>query len=61
MLCQELDIYIYDALDNRYGFSMSVQPEIDLHHFSVSFHELFEKKVLRFSKVGRSVIGWRNG
>ena len=50
MLYQELDIYtviyiyIYDALDNRYGFSISVQPGIDFTT-SVSFHEMFEKKV----------------
>ena len=36
-------IYIYDALDNRYGFSVSVQPGINCTT-SVSFHEMFEKK-----------------
>ena len=44
MLCQELDIYIYyiyDALDNRYGFSISVQHGIDC----TTFHSLFSWKV----------------
>ena len=30
-------IYGYDALDNRYGFSISVQPEIDC----TTFHSFF--------------------
>ena len=43
MLCQELDIYIYiyDALDNRYGFPISVQPEIDC----TTFHSFFSWNV----------------
>ena len=53
MLCQELDIYIlyiyieflayniYDALDNRYGFSISVQHGIDC----TTFHSFFSSKV----------------
>ena len=41
MWCQELDIYklyiyIYiPPLDNRYGFSISVQPEIDCTTFDI--------------------------
>ena len=65
---QELDIhiyiyiYIYDALDNRYGFSISVQPEVDCTTFQFFFMKCLKKtSFLRFSKVGRSVIGWRNG
>ena len=56
-------IYIYDALDNRYGFSISVQPGIDC----TTFHSFFSWKIskkkcfLKISKVGRSVIGWRSG
>ena len=37
------DIYVYDALDNRYGFSISVQPEI-APLFTVSFNEIKKKK-----------------
>ena len=43
--CQELDIYlyiyIYDPLDNRYGFSISVQPEI------TSLFQCWKKKVFQ--------------
>ena len=52
MWCQELDIYLY-----IYRFSVSVQPEIT-PLFSFVF---FNVKKKRFSKVGRSVIGWRSG
>ena len=34
-------IYIYDALDNRYGFPISVQPEIDC----TTFHSFFSWNV----------------
>ena len=68
MWCQELDIYctyiyciyiyiyiyIYHPLDNRYGFSISVPPEITP---LFSFFNVLKC----FSKVGRSVIGWRSG
>ena len=41
MLCQELNIYIYvyvyDGLDNRYGFSISFSPGIDC----TAFHSFF--------------------
>ena len=53
-------IYIYDALDNQYGFSISVQHGIDC----TTFHSFFSWKVWKKkknSKVGRSVIGWRSG
>ena len=54
-----IHIYIYDPLDNRYGFL--VQPKIDCNTFH-NFFLMFEKKCfLNFSKVGRPVIGWRNG
>ena len=66
MWCQELDIYLYiymyreryDPLDNRYGFSISVQPEIYCTTFH-SFFSMFEKKkFFKVSKVGKSVNGW---
>ena len=43
MLCQELDIYIYiyDTLDNRYWFSISVQHGIGC----TTFHSFFSWKV----------------
>ena len=44
------DIYVYDALDNLYGFSISVQPEI-APLFTVSFNEMFEKKKKDFQKL----------
>ena len=34
-------IYVYNALDNRYGFSISVQPGIDC----ITFHSFFSWKV----------------
>ena len=55
-------IYIYDALDNRYGFSISVQPGIDCTTFQFLFMKSLKKKCFsKFSKVGRFVIGWRSG
>ena len=56
-------IYIYDALDNRYGFSISVKPGIDC----TTVHSVFSWKVwiffffIKFTKVGRFVIGLRSG
>ena len=46
MLCQELNIYMYDALDNRYGFFL-YQFNLGLIAplFTVSFHEKFERKL----------------
>ena len=53
-------IYVYDALDNWYGFSVSVQPEIDCTTFHSFFSwNVWKKKVFQ-DFVGRSVIGWRN-
>ena len=66
MSCQKPDIYIYyiyDALDNRYGFSISVQHGIDctIFHSFYSWKVWKKKCFLKFSKVGRSGIGWRSG
>ena len=41
MLCQEFAIYVYDAIDNQYEFSVSVQPGIDC----TTFHSFFSWKV----------------
>ena len=40
-------IYVYDSLDNRYGFSISVQPEIDCTAFH-GFVPMFEQKFKNF-------------
>ena len=37
-------IYIYDALNNRYGFSISVQPGIDCTTFQFLFMKSLKKK-----------------
>ena len=56
-------IYIYMMLliidvDFLYQFNLGLIAPL----FTVSFHENFEKKcLLKFSKVGRFVIGWRSG
>ena len=43
--------HIYDPLDNRYGFSISVQPEIDCTTFQFLFMKCFEKiLVFKFFK-----------
>ena len=46
-------IYVYDALDNRYGFSISVQPEIDCTTFHSFFPwNVWKKKVFQdFQKL----------
>ena len=56
MLCQELDTYIiiyiyvyicihiYDALVNRYRFSISVQPQLDCTTFQFHFMKCLKKK-----------------
>ena len=55
-------IYIYDALDNRSGFSISVQPGIDCTTFHSSFSwNVWKNFFFKFSNVGRSVISWRSG
>ena len=56
MLWQELDtyIYIYDALDNRYGFSISVQPGIDCTTFQFLFMKSLKKK-----KVFKIIKSWQ--
>ena len=53
-------IYIYDALDNRYGFSMSVQHGIDCTIFHSFFSwQVWKKKVfLNFQKLaGLGLVG----
>ena len=55
-------IYIYMTLvidmDFLYQFNMGLIAPL----YTVSFHEMFEKKCFfKFSKFGRSVIGWRSG
>ena len=49
--------YRYHPLDKRYGFSISVQPEIT----SLLSCCFFNVKKKCSSKVGRSVISWRSG
>ena len=51
-------IYVYDALDNRYGFSISVQPEIDCTTFHCFFSWNVWKKI--FFKIFKSwqVCDW---
>ena len=67
-ICIYIYVYIYkylcvcDALDNRCGFLYQFNMGLIASLFIVSFHEKFEKNVfLKFSQVGRSVIGWRSG
>ena len=51
-------IYIYNALDNRYGFSISVQPGIDCTTFQFLFMKSLKKKM--FFKIFKSwqVCDW---
>ena len=51
-------INVYDALDNRYGFSISVQPEIDCTTFQFLFMKCLKKK--KFFKIFKSwqVCDW---
>ena len=60
MSCPKPNIYIYDALDNRYGFSMSVQHGIDCTIFHSFFSwKVWKKKVfLNFQKLaGLGLVG----
>ena len=61
MWCQELDIYIYLPLGNRYGFFSSTWDYTTFQSFFFFFFFNVEKKKKHFPKVGRSVIGWRSG
>ena len=53
-----LSVYVYDTLNNRYGFSISVQPEIDC----TTFHSFFSWNVWKknFFKIFKSwqVCDW---
>ena len=53
-------IYVYDALANRYGFSISVQPEIDCTTFHSFFSWNVWKKKKKFFKIFKSwqVCDW---
>ena len=53
-----LSVYVYDTLKNRYGFSISVQPEIDC----TTFHSFFswivwKKKIFKIFKIWQ-VCDW---
>ena len=48
-------IYIYDALDNRYGFSISVQHWIDC----TTFHSFFSWKVWKKRNVFKIFKSWQ--
>ena len=56
MSCQKPNICIYDVLDNRYGFSISVQHGIDC----TIFHSFFSWKVWKkkFFKIFKSWQAW---
>ena len=50
-----LHIYVYDALDNPYGFSIAVQPEIDC----TIFHSFFSWNVWKKKKVFKIFKSWQ--
>ena len=68
ILCQELDIYvyicicmykyIYDALDHRYGFSISVQPGIDCTTFQFLFMKSLKRKCFFYNFQSWQVCDW---